>query len=497
MRTVTLFRPLLWMLNAALALITVAACASPNALQIKGGAPASAAPVPFTLATAQGDKEADFLGALQRRAPGQFPVTVAPWRMGDPQFEINTIKDVASGKVDAAYVPVPGLHDVGITAFDGLVAPLALGNYKAQLEVLRSPEAVKALDVASRAGVIAFGYIPGDFRKPLSIDTILSGPDDLKGLSMSTRPLELVEKTFTELGARVVVKKPCSLEGTNGGELGLVSAQGCARFAPGGGVTANVNFWPGVQVLIMNRKVWESLTDAQRTTLQSAASDALVSHTETVKKSEAAAAKQLCASGIPVVDATEEQLSAWRTATASLRARIAAEPNTAPLLAAIARIAGPSPSSDPIQVCPDARPVGANGLALAPSTLNGRYSATLVESELAHHMSRSDAHANAGRYTMTLQGGVLQMHQDAVDPAAANGCGLCNVNMSGTYGLDPSGCLQLTITAPFEANYGCWAYQEFRDRLVLTELKIGTGSDYDDSAVSALVADQPWVRIPS
>src|SRR4051812_12385475 len=60
------------------------------------------------------------------------------WRADDPDYEPHTIDDVRAGKVAMAAVSARAFDTAGLTAFDPLVAPLAVDSYALQRRVLES-----------------------------------------------------------------------------------------------------------------------------------------------------------------------------------------------------------------------------------------------------------------------------------------------------------------------------------------------------------------------
>ena len=493
-RVMHLSRPFRAATSLAVVALLLSAC---SASDQKAGATPSAEPTTLTLAVYDGDPQIQLLDSLRTSGPASLSVDVkAAWRLGEPTFEVDTVKDVAAGKVDLALVPAYAFASVGVTAFDGLLAPLGIGTYASEQSVLQSPEAMDALGRTGSSGVVAVGYVPGDFRRPVGMDHPLLTAADFDGARIATRPGVVTESAFRQLGATIVHQKPCYLVGTSGGDLGTVSTQNCGQVPPGGAVTANLALWPRVQVLIANPAALGRLDADQQSRLRAAVVAAIPTRIAVLRAAELAAARELCSSGIPVMNATAADVAALHAALAPVRTRVAGEPDAAPLLAAVTRIAGESPQPDDVPTCPDARPHVAQGLTAAPSALEGRYTFRLVESELVSSMSLSDAASNAGVMTYTLKDGAFLSHVDADHPDAAANCGECAIDIRGTYAIAPTGCLQLTATSPFQANFGCFRFSLFRDRLQLVGPLADAGlSAYDLKAQAALFSAKPWRRV--
>ena len=120
--------------------------------------------------------------------------------------------------------------------------------------------------------------------------------------------------------------------------------------------TGNVTFWPKVNSLVINKKVYDDLGDEQREALQQAAADARTWAISTTPD-DAEAARDFCALGRVVAQATSSDLQALETAAAPVYAELERDEQTRTLIQSIRDLKQRSPQPTAAAVrCGSAKP---------------------------------------------------------------------------------------------------------------------------------------------
>jgi len=110
--------------------------------------------------------------------------------------EADVIRAVRSGRYDLAVVPVRAWHDVGVSDFDALIAPLAVDSYALQQKVLDSDIAATMLDGVRAAGVEGISVLPAPMRKPVGITRSLRGPEDYRRAQIGAAASAVAARTL-------------------------------------------------------------------------------------------------------------------------------------------------------------------------------------------------------------------------------------------------------------------------------------------------------------
>ena len=237
------------------------------------------------------------------------------WRPGEVDNEQGTIEDVRDGKVDLGSVGARAFDLFGVDSLQPLVAPFAIDSYSLQGEVLRSPLAERMLGGVEELDLVGITLLPGELRKPLGISRPLVTESDYRGATMGIRPSEIAARTFDALGATTNgYHFSDDVSSFDGIEVSIHSIpyDGSGRLARA--LTANVNLWPRVLTIVMNRDAYDALSEDQRAALSNAGSAALDPSLEEIQNREQEALGILCTRGeLAVRSASPSQLEGLRT----------------------------------------------------------------------------------------------------------------------------------------------------------------------------------------
>ncbi len=218
----------------------------------------------------------EFAAAVERLSGGSLAVQIRErWRLDDVDYERKLAQDVRAGQADLGVVGARVWDRMGVTAFQGLLAPLLIDDLELQREVVRGTPATQLVQSLDEAGVVGIALLPGSLRRPLGITRALVKPEDYEGARIGMRPGDVADTSFRTLGASSVPWWTGPLARIDGLELDLVSIADNFYDRPGRTLTANVVLWPQLQTVFMNRDAFEALTPAQRAILRRAGREAV------------------------------------------------------------------------------------------------------------------------------------------------------------------------------------------------------------------------------
>ncbi len=304
-------------LPAAVALALVASACSGSGVD-KAGGTRTEQPVVLTLANHEdGPDDVQFwIEEVQRRSAGSLRIQVQnQWRDQEIDYDKGTIADVQAGKLQLAKVAARAYDTVGVTSFQALLAPLLIDNQTLERRVLESELAGQILAGTGKLGLVGLAVLPTDLRKPLGLSRPLVRVSDYRGARIGVREGEVAKATFSALGATpvgYVAGRP--LSGLDGVELGLGTIKGNEYDQQAKAVTANVTLWPKPVTVVMNRKVFESLTASQQAALQQASVSVIARQLAFRQGEEGRDREVLCQRGLRFVRASNQELAALRRA---------------------------------------------------------------------------------------------------------------------------------------------------------------------------------------
>ncbi len=131
-----------------------------------GGDPAAAAPVLRVISTRGPEEIQPFIDRLAASSGGSMTVALeADWRHNSVTGEAESIEAVRTGAADFAVVPVRAWHDVGVTSFDALIAPMVVDSYALQQAVLRDGTVTMTIRANHRQAVMRTMVAPPQPRR--------------------------------------------------------------------------------------------------------------------------------------------------------------------------------------------------------------------------------------------------------------------------------------------------------------------------------------------
>jgi tripartite ATP-independent transporter DctP family solute receptor len=203
--------------------------------------------------------------------------------------------------------------------------PFLMPDYKA-IDALTQGEVGKQLfAIVDRAGAVPLAWGENGYREITNSKKAIRTPDDLKGLKIRVVGSPLFLDTFTALGANPTQMswadaQPALASGAVDGQENPMSIFTAAKLHTVG--QKNVTMWGYVAdplVFVVNKEVWASWTEADRTIVRQAAIDAGKQQIEIARKGLAEAdrplLKEIAALGVTITQLTPAEREAFVKAT--------------------------------------------------------------------------------------------------------------------------------------------------------------------------------------
>jgi TRAP-type transport system periplasmic protein len=388
----------------------VAASACSGSGADKAGGTRTKPPVVLTLADHEPSAEQvqSWIEEVQRRAGGSLHIQVhSRWRDQEFAYDKATIADVQAGKVQLAKVNARAYDTVGVDSFQALVAPFLIDNPTLERRVLESDLAGQMLAGTGKLGLVGLAVLPTYLRKPLGVTRPLVKAKDYRGARMGVREGEVAKATVAALGATPVPTIPGGpLRGLDGIDIDLVGGSGYQQQATA--LTANVTLWPRPVTVVINGKVFESLTAAQQDALRQAGTAAVARQLDFLRGLNDEDRDLLCRRGLRFVRASGRDLAGLRRAVQPVYAQLERNPMTRSFLRRIQAMkrAIAAPPDDPACAPSASATSAADQQATA---LDGVYRTSFTRKELANSSLLMDPaeinDQNWGEITLTLDRG--------------------------------------------------------------------------------------------
>lgn len=450
----------------AATVLLAAACGGHDSDKAGGGGAVEPTVLTFALTTGTPPLQVQsWAEALAEASNGNVTINFeAGWRDGEPDFEIGTIADVQSGKVDMAWVGARAFDRVDVDSFQALLAPLLVDSHDLQAAVFEAGIPERMLAGVDDIDLVGIGVLPGPMRKVLGVDKPFLGPADFAGAVVGMNDSALSEQTLVALGAtpRAMVAST-QLDGVEGYEQQLASIVGNHYAAVAEYVTGNLNLWPRPLVIVIGTQAYESLTAGQQGALRDASAAAVADALHGSRSEDTIAVASLCRDGMTLAVASDDDLSELRRAVEPVYEQLLADAQTKAHLEAIQALKDDLDAGPDTATCATAKPSADEQTA---SQLNGTYQWTLTDDDALEHGEPGDktpealeswypttftAELDNGRWSLAqtadhgVDGGTYEEFRDRVVFTWDAG-----LELTFTYNVDDAGNLTLSPVQPME-----------------------------------------------
>ncbi len=278
-------------------------------------------------------------GALRLVASGEFSTD-------DHGVEQAIIRAVADGRLDVGVVGARAFSELGVHDLDALVAPFAIDSVATQRAVLQSDVPDRMLAGLDEVGVVGLAVVGGPLRRPIAAERPLVSLADFAGIPFYSWHGDVMAAAVEALGAvNVDLAPPDRNAGIEDGSIRAYEnalpylAETADRRA--NIMTANVNLWPAVAVIIANPDTLDRI-GASGTGLEAAAEQVAESALD-LFGDDREVARRACEAGAGFAVATTADLAELYAAVASVIDEMAQDAATAGYLAEIATLRGDRP----------------------------------------------------------------------------------------------------------------------------------------------------------
>jgi C4-dicarboxylate-binding protein DctP len=467
---------------ALLACLVVAAGCSGASHQTKAGV-GVARSLTLTMQTPDGDDPdaAYFAEQVRQRTGGRIRIVVDgnTYSSVDPDNELKLVRALRSGHVALAFLPSRAWERDGLPTFRALQAPFLITNYALLRRVTLGPIGARMLRSVSRFGLIGLGLVPKELRRPLGRAPLVS-PAAFRGARirvvksptsvLDLRALGAVPVTNLDAHETLAALEARRLDGVES-EAHSILSNSYESVAPY--LVANVPLFAKAQTIVIHRDAFRRLSASERMGLRAAAA-ATVAHADPAAQ-ERAEIRELCRSGLKLVDAPPPAQRALRRAAAGAYESIERDPASRIAVVAIDRLARRLVGvSATMRACPQKAPASTTGNQTFPQ---GTYESRLTPADF----HKGDAPWNVGFPTpwrIVIRDG--HWHTNEHPPFA------------GRYSVRGDELTFLILTPPDHHNVReivRWTY--FRNQLTLRVVAVA------DSGSRVIYTTHPWRRVGS
>ena len=381
---------------------------APSQITAKGGGGVPT-PLAATLITGEGtpiDEQA-FAHAVLKDSGGSITITVSSkWRSGDPNYEAGVINDVVTGKAQMGVTATRAFDLIGVTAFEGLSAPLLIDSYALEARVLGADVVMKQLDATRAMGVTSLDFLGGPLRQPLGLTRDLVSAGDYAGAKIGIRPSRVSEMAIRALGGTPVAYVPGHVDGLDGLEVHTDLIEGAQYDAGAKSLTGNVVLSARPSVIFVNGAWFDKLPADQQALLRRAAGEAKAASLARWPTDSQVAVETLCRRSLIVKEASGAALAGLSSKLAPVTDVLATDATNKAVIDGI-RALGGSDATDFIAPC------GAVAASAEPSgaatALDGTWVTSFTKADLQKSPLLFDAgeinDGNWGDLTMTFDHG--------------------------------------------------------------------------------------------
>jgi TRAP-type C4-dicarboxylate transport system substrate-binding protein len=422
--------------------VALAACVpgSGGAVDKAGGGAAGVVTLTAGLSDPPGRLNGDaleyFASQVRSASGGALQIRI-DWQAQGPgatRFDQKVAQLVFDGTLDLGLIPARAWDALGVTSLRALQAPFLVDSDSLVDAIVSGVLADELMSGVSARDVTGLALFPEDLRHPVGFGRAFLSPADFAGQRIRAPYSQATSDLLAALGATAV-----DLDGSaadqavaTGSVTGAESALELLGTLPAPGtLTANVTFFPKVNVLVVRNRVLDRLSTEERAELGKAAR-ATREHMMAAATSDPDKAEAACSNGDTVVLADASQVRALGAAVQPIYAALERDPQTAGLIHEIQALKAGLPAPPATIPCqPPSGPASPASSTAGPAARipDGLYRKAVTTAELvAAGVPAAQAYYVGGIQDLVLTNGQFLQRPHA-DESGASDC-------RGTYATD-------------------------------------------------------------
>jgi TRAP-type transport system periplasmic protein len=298
-----------------------------------------------------------FIRRVEALSDGNLRIQVRyVWGSYAPDAEQQIVKAVSTGTVDLGVVGSRVFDTMGIRTFQALTAPMLIDSYGLENALIRSGISGQMLASLGSLDVAGLGLLANGIRMPVAVSRPLVAPADWRGITFGTFMSEGQEEAIRALGAtpRVAIGPLrdhfLATGQLQGFEFSLPPYRDGSYWSQARYITANVDLWPQMDVLVASPQRLAKLTPQQRGWLQEAAREAADRSANLIATSETGLVPILCSHGAQFAEAGQGDLLSLREAFAPVYSSLERDPQTKSFISRIQAIKRATPAGPALAV---------------------------------------------------------------------------------------------------------------------------------------------------
>ena len=475
---------------SALAAAAVAGCGGGDKAGGSGGPVTLRVGTDDTPGRPSGAAIEEFARQARRLSGGRIRIKPVFQAAGKPAtaWDQRVARMVMDGRLDMGVIPARAWDTEGVTSLRALHAPFLVTSDELVRKIVKSDVAGEMLAGLDKAGVVGLALLPEDLRHPFAFGRPFLKLADFTGEGIRAPRSVVADATLRRLGATPEDLNAASFKHAvaDGSVTGAESsfALAASTLPRRATATANVTLYPKVNSLVIGRRAWAKLSDAQRATLREAARATLTRLLRT-QMSEDESARRYCAYGGRVLLAAEPDVAAMVAAVQPVYADLEHDAQTKALIVRIRAFKRQVAPPTSVAACAPSTAGGARSGATDTHVLDGIWRINVTYDEGVHAGLPQDVAAHEmGLQTIRMDGGRYDWRWRARDGAQ---------RCPGTYQLTGN---RVVLTDRGECQ-GTWeATFELSGRTIRwSSVRSRAQGDRWDQIVRDLLHGKPWRRI--
>jgi TRAP-type C4-dicarboxylate transport system substrate-binding protein len=292
-------------------------------------------------------------------------ISIEPvWRAaGDPSpddWDQAVARMVLSGELDMGLIPTAAWDTEGVTTLRALNTPFLVDSDELVEQVVTTDLADDLLGGLDDVGITGLALLPEGLRHVFAFGEPLVSPSDFAGATIRAPRSDTVYALFEALGATVDDPNGSDFDAAvaDGSIAGAESSFARAAGLPGERLTAtgNLTLFPKVNALVVNRAVFDALSDDQQAVLRDAA-ERTVSFGLADTTTDAQLAQEYCETVGGVVLASEADVAAFAEAAQPLVDQLEQDATTQALIDRIRALKDEVAPAPAVAACESNKPV--------------------------------------------------------------------------------------------------------------------------------------------